>query len=118
MGAIIWLASTWYDNGYLYLSNNLTPTVGIVDLTDFDPDNPPERISDHKWLLDVGTDNVHDTTVMGGRLYAAGWNDGLFRVELCEGAATVWLSTFGVDEADVGALERKWRVSLGELFPS
>ena len=47
-----------------------------------------------------------------------GWSDGLFRVELCEGAATVWLSTFGVDEEDVGALEQKWRASFGELFPS
>ena len=50
--------------------------------------------------------------------YVDGWNDGLFRVELCEGTATVWLSTFGVDEADVAALEQKWRASLGDLFPS
>lgn len=47
-----------------------------------------------------------------------GWNGGLFRVELCEGAATVWMSTFGVDEADVAALEQKWRASLGQLFRS
>ena len=47
-----------------------------------------------------------------------GWNDGLFRAQLCEGSASVWLSTYGADEADVGALEQKGRASLLELFPS
>jgi uncharacterized protein YndB with AHSA1/START domain len=47
-----------------------------------------------------------------------GWNDGLFRTELCAGTATVWLSTFGVEEAEVRALEKRWRTSLEEVLPS
>lgn len=69
----------FYDSGYLYQVVGGTPQVGIVDLTDYDPDVPPARISEHLWVVGgIGSSNVHDITVIDGRLYACGWNSGLF----------------------------------------
>lgn len=69
----------FYDNGYLYLADSSESKVGVVDLTTFDPDNPPPSpITQEKWILSgVGTSIVHDITVKDGRLYACAWNSGL-----------------------------------------
>ena len=66
----------FYADGYLYLANSQTSQVAIVDLTNFDPDNPPaSRITTARWILPVvGGSFVHDITVTNGRLYAAAWN--------------------------------------------
>ena len=71
--------NVFYDNGFLYLADSGTSRVGIVDLTAFDPDNPPASpITSPKWMLtNVGSSFVHDITVKNGRLYAAAWNSGL-----------------------------------------
>jgi uncharacterized protein YndB with AHSA1/START domain len=45
-----------------------------------------------------------------------GWNDGLFRVELYDGRVMLWLSTYGVPEADVAALQGRWSDSVKDLF--
>jgi len=69
----------FFHNGYLYLADSQTPRVGIVDLTDFDPDNPPPSpITEAKWILNVGSSFVHDITVKDGRLYVAAWNSGVW----------------------------------------
>ena len=62
----------FYYDGYLYLADDRSAEIGIVDLTNYDPDNPPSRITQHKWLLNVGNSKVPDMTVRDGRLYAAG----------------------------------------------
>ncbi|MDY7108489.1 MAG: dockerin type I domain-containing protein [Planctomycetota bacterium] len=71
--------NTFYHEGFLYLADSHTPRVGIVDLTDFDPDNPPANdITDLRWLLtDVGTSFVHDVTVIGDRAYVSAWDSGI-----------------------------------------
>ena len=70
----------FYDNGWLYIVDSGTPRIGIIDLTGFDPDNPPASpITTVKWMLeDVGSVFVHDITVAAGRLYAAAWDSGLW----------------------------------------
>ncbi|MCZ6917246.1 MAG: SRPBCC domain-containing protein [Gemmatimonadetes bacterium] len=45
-----------------------------------------------------------------------GWNDGMFRAELYSGRVMLWLSTYGVPEADVQALQGRWRESVKDLF--
>jgi uncharacterized protein YndB with AHSA1/START domain len=44
------------------------------------------------------------------------WNDGLFRAELYDGRVMLWLSTYGVPEADVEALQGRWSESMQNLF--
>ena len=60
----------FYHQGYLYLATSRSPpTVAIVDLTEYDPDNPPARITRAKWnLTDVGGDFVHDITYLTQRV--------------------------------------------------
>ncbi|MHC5012446.1 MAG: LVIVD repeat-containing protein, partial [Planctomycetota bacterium] len=72
--------NVFYDGGYLYMADSGTPRVGIVDLTSFDPDDPPVLpITQTKWMLaDVGTSFVHDVTVVDGRLYASAWDSGVW----------------------------------------
>ncbi len=71
----------FYDNGYLYLApGNLlfSNTLKIVDLTDFDPDNPPPSpITTAKWSINVGSSFCHDVTVLNGRAYVAAYNSGI-----------------------------------------
>ena len=54
--------NVFYDSGFLYLADSATSRVGIVDLTAFDPDNPPTLpITSAKWILtNVGSSFVHD----------------------------------------------------------
>lgn len=47
---------------------------------------------------------------------AEGWNNGLFRIELFGSVATVWLSTYGIADATLRALESSWRTSLATVF--
>ena len=72
--------NVFYDNGWLYIVDSGTPRIGVVDLTGFDPDNPPASpITTLKWMMEgVGSSFVHDITVVGGRLYAAAWDSGLW----------------------------------------
>jgi uncharacterized protein YndB with AHSA1/START domain len=44
------------------------------------------------------------------------WNDAFLRVHLYGSAATVWLSTYGVAEEDVRAVEQRWARSLAGIF--
>jgi uncharacterized protein YndB with AHSA1/START domain len=50
----------------------------------------------------------------------ANWNDGLLRVHLDRsGAQTeviLWLSTYGVPRADIGALQERWQDTLRRLY--
>jgi len=70
----------FYDSGWIYLADSSTARVGIVDLRTFDPDNPPASpITATTWIVEnVGTSRVHDITVADGRLYACGWDSGLW----------------------------------------
>ena len=43
------------------------------------------------------------------------WNDGLLRIQLWAGTVTVWLSTYGVEQTLVSALETRWQRSLNEI---
>ncbi len=69
----------FYDNGFLYLTGGST-SVAIVDLTTLDPDNPPDNpITQVKWIVQsIGNSFVHDMTVVGGRMYVAAWDSGLW----------------------------------------
>jgi len=72
--------NTFYEDGYLYMADSGLPKVVIIDLTDFDPDNPPRTpITDIKWTVNnIGTSFVHDITVVDGRMYASAWNSGVW----------------------------------------
>jgi hypothetical protein len=78
--------NTFYHGGYLYMADSGTPQVGIVDLTDFDPDDPPaEPITQLKWMvMNVGTSFVHDVTVVGSRLYASAWDSGIWIYDITD----------------------------------
>ncbi|MCH8150501.1 MAG: hypothetical protein IH987_21410, partial [Planctomycetes bacterium] len=81
----------FYDNGFLYFPG-FGNTVGIVDLTALDPDNPPPSpITSLTWLLENvgGTFGVHDITVVAGRLYVAGTNGGLWIYDVSDVANTI-----------------------------
>ncbi len=77
----------FYHEGILYLANSNTPQVGIVDLTNYDPDTSPATITTPLWTLNnVGTSFVHEVHVqtvqlpgrgVQRRLYACAWNSGL-----------------------------------------
>ncbi|MEK6676656.1 MAG: hypothetical protein AABZ47_13515 [Planctomycetota bacterium] len=70
--------NVFYDNGILYVCNSRTPDIGVVDLTNYNPDNAPTEITVPLWTLrNVGTSFVHDITVKNDRLYASSWNSGL-----------------------------------------
>ncbi|MEE9293735.1 MAG: hypothetical protein V3W34_02055 [Phycisphaerae bacterium] len=83
--------NVFYDNKFLYMVDSSTPRVGILDLTLFDPDNPPgSPITQLTWLLqNVGSVFVHDITVRNGRLYAAAWNSGLWVYDVSDVANTM-----------------------------
>lgn len=86
----------FYADGYLYAVNSFTPEVAIVDLTSFDPDNPPAGpITGAKWILQVPDGQfVHDITVTGGRLYAAAWNSTqIFDISDIASAPPTWLGS-------------------------
>lgn len=72
--------NVFYHNGYLYIADSGSPRIDIVDLTAFDPDNPPgSPITSVKWsLTGVGTSFVHDMTVVGDRMYACAWDSGIW----------------------------------------
>ncbi len=72
--------NTFYDNGHLYIVDSSSTRIGVVDLTTFDPDNPPVGpITKLKWLVtEVGVSKVHDITIQNGRMYASAWDSGLW----------------------------------------
>ncbi len=80
----------FYDNGYLYMVNSFFRTVVIVDLSDFDPDNPPATITQFKWRIDdIGQSFVHDVTVLNGLMYASAWDGGLWVYNVTDVANTI-----------------------------
>lgn len=91
--------NTFYDNGFLYAVDSNTPRVLVYDLRTFDPDNPPAGpIDTPLWVIeDVGSVFVHDVTAKDGRLYAAGWDSGLFVSDISDVANTppVFLGNVG-----------------------
>ena len=92
------LHNLFYDQGYLYLaaSSSGSPDVAIMDLTLFDPDNPPPSpITSPKWTLtNIGGQFVHDITVKSGRLYVAAW-DSMHIYDVTNVATTIptWLGS-------------------------
>ncbi len=69
----------FYDNGFLYMVNSFTPTVAVIDLTDYDPDNPPDVITDAKWIVEgIGNHFVHDVSIVNGRAYLSAWESGIW----------------------------------------
>ena len=94
--------NVFYEGGYLYMvTSSGPPAIAIVDLTTFDPDNPPASpITTAKWVVsNVGTVFVHDITVKGGRLYAAAWDSGLWVYDVTNIAtsAPAFLGSVGGD---------------------
>lgn len=80
--------NSYYDGGYLYLADSSTPVITVIDLTAYDPDNPPASITQNKWLLNVGSSFVHDMTAIDGLLYACAWNSGLWVYDITDVANT------------------------------
>ena len=78
--------NVFYDQGYLYIADSDSPRVGIVDLTGFDPDNPPgSPIDTLLWeMTGVGSSIVHDITVVNNRLYACAWNSGIWIYDVAD----------------------------------
>ncbi len=71
--------NTFYDNGYLYMVNSFTPTMVVIDLTDYDPDNPPAVITEAKWTVEnIGNFFVHDVSIINGRAYCSAWDGGVW----------------------------------------
>lgn len=93
------LHNLFYDSGFLYLPDG--NEIAIVDLTAFNPDNPPAAtITTAKWIItNVGTQFVHDVTVRNGRLYAAAWDSGLWVYDISDVANTApaFLGSVGGD---------------------
>lgn len=81
--------NVFYDSGYLYFPGGTS--IVIVDLTQFDPDNPPPSpMTTPKWIIaNVGSVFVHDVTVKDGRLYAAAWHSGLWIYDVSNVATTM-----------------------------
>jgi choice-of-anchor B domain-containing protein len=63
--------NVFYADGFLYEADSRTPVVKVFDV--LDPNNP-------SFVRDITTPAllVHDVTVVGSRLYASGWSDGVF----------------------------------------
>ncbi len=80
--------NTFYHNGFLYMSDSASPVLAVVDLSTYNPDSPPATITTNKWLLSVGSSFVHDMTVVNNRLYACGWNSGLFVYDVSDVAGS------------------------------
>ena len=69
----------FYDSGYLYLVRSFVNSFVVLDLTGYDPDNPPASITQEKWRVDnVGSSFLHDVTVVNGRAYVAAWDSGVW----------------------------------------
>jgi len=67
--------NVFYDQGWLYLVDSSQTLIDIVDLRDYDPDDPPAEIDTSFWrITGVGGTLVHDITVQDGRLYASAWD--------------------------------------------
>jgi hypothetical protein len=90
LNGFLGIHNVFYDNGYLYFCDSATPRVAVIDLTNFDPDNPPAgSITSAKWMLqDVGDSFVHEIAVLDGRLYAAAWDGGLWIYDVSRVATT------------------------------
>ena len=64
----------FYDNGWLFLCDSSTNQFDVVDLRDYDPDNPPAIISSATYAMtNVGFVFVHDIVAQNGRLYVSAW---------------------------------------------
>ena len=72
--------NSFYDGGFLYLAGGVDAYIAVVDLRQFDPDDPPaETITESRWLVGpVGAHLVSDITVVGDRLYVAAWDSGVW----------------------------------------
>ncbi|MEE9128934.1 MAG: hypothetical protein V3T84_02880 [Phycisphaerales bacterium] len=106
----------FYDNGFLYLAGNGSPSVAIVDLTGLDPDNPPDRpITAVKWIVEpIGNSFVHDITVVGGRMYVAAWDSGLWIYDVTNVATQ--MPTFLGQTPDGGDnTHSSWPTSKGDF---
>jgi hypothetical protein len=64
----------FYDNGYLYMVGG--NDVAIVDLTNYDINNPPATIGSwaHR-ITNMAGPFCHDITVVNGKLYGAVWDN-------------------------------------------
>ena len=82
--------NVFYDEGFLYIVDTDHLRMAIVDLTDFDPDQPPSPpMTEAKWvILNLGTSVVHDVTVQNGRAYVAAWNSGIWIYDVSDVANT------------------------------
>lgn len=70
--------NVFFADGWLYLADSRSNRFAVLDLRNFDPDNPPAEITTPTWWVNnVGSRFVHDITVQGDRLYAGGW-DGIY----------------------------------------
>ena len=90
-----WVHNIFYDSGFLYIpqSPGIGHQIAVVDLTLFDPDNPPPSpITTAKWIInrDGAPGNiVHDVTVRNGRLYVAAWDNGLWVYDVSDVANSI-----------------------------
>ena len=74
-GPYEFIHNCFYDNGWLYLCDSSNPSVAIIDLRSYNPNNPPANITSWTYELTNLSFFVHDITVANGRLYISGWDD-------------------------------------------
>ena len=60
----------FYDAGWLFAARGSGDGVAVIDLTSYDPDNPPAQISSFAYEI-TGIGSVHDMTAENGRLYVS-----------------------------------------------
>ncbi|MHC5111827.1 MAG: LVIVD repeat-containing protein [Planctomycetota bacterium] len=75
----------FYDNGFLFLVTSRDSNMAVVDLREFDPDNPPDRIEEALWQVsNIGDFFVHDVTVVGNRAYLSAWDSGIWVYDITD----------------------------------
>ncbi len=73
-----------YDGSRVYMADGVSPRFAVVDLSAFDPDDPPSKpYTSAQWLVgNVGGAGVHDVVVANGRLFASTSDLGVYAFDL------------------------------------
>jgi hypothetical protein len=78
-----------FDSGWLYLADSRSNHVAIVDLTAYDPDDPPAQITKAAYIVNnIGNEFVHSVLARHGRMYCSAWGSGLWVYDVSDLANT------------------------------
>ncbi|MAB77835.1 MAG: hypothetical protein CMJ89_00655 [Planctomycetes bacterium] len=69
--------TTYRDDGWLVVCDSSNPSIGIIDLRNYDPNSPPSggQIEDFLYELTGLSNFVHDVTITDDYLFISGWDD-------------------------------------------